>query len=65
MTMEELKRVVAELAPHEKDEFLEWCAELREDAWDEQIARDASTGRLDALAKRASAEYKAGKTKPL
>jgi hypothetical protein len=38
---------------------------VRCDAWDEEIAADASGGRVDALADTALEQYHAGKTKTL
>ena len=35
------------------------------DAWEEQIARDSEAGRLDDLAEKALADYRAGRTEPL
>ena len=43
----------------------EWLNERDEAEWDAQIERDERAGRLDALADRALAEYRAGRTRPL
>lgn len=43
----------------------EWLAEQAEREWDEQIERDAHSGRLDALINRALEEHQAGRTRPL
>ncbi|MDZ7616225.1 MAG: hypothetical protein U1E05_04425 [Patescibacteria group bacterium] len=45
--------------------FREWFTERAEAEWDAHIDRDERAGRLDALADRALAEYRAGRTRPL
>ena len=42
-----------------------WLDERAEAEWDAQIERDEYAGRLDALAERALAEHRAGRTRPL
>lgn len=41
--------------------FAQYKAEREANAWDEQIERDATTGKLDALANRAREHRKAGR----
>ncbi len=38
--------------------------EVREDAWDKQIDAVARAGKLDKLAEKAIADYRAGRCKP-
>ncbi|GEM_PF-831920 len=47
-----------------KDE-IERLEELDSDLWDEQIKRDAKSGRLDPLIAKVTEEYNAGLSKPL
>ena len=60
-----IKRAIAQLTPAEMKEFRAWFEELREQQWDEQIARDEEAGNLDKLAAEALAEHESGKTRRL
>lgn len=60
-----IKRAIAQLTPAEMKEFRAWFEELREQQWDEQIARDEEAGNLDKLAAEALAEHESGKTRCL
>ena len=53
------------LPPDQVAQIREWLNERDEAEWDAQIERDERAGRLDALADRALAEYRAGRTRPL
>lgn len=60
-TLESAEDVVSRLSPDELAEFRRWFAEYDGEMWDIQIEADAAAGKLDALAKEALAEYRAGK----
>ncbi|HET6425147.1 MAG TPA: hypothetical protein VFG20_15780 [Planctomycetaceae bacterium] len=64
-TVETITAAIAQLSPEEVAQIRDWLNELAEAEWDAQIERDASAGRLDALADRALAEHRAGRTRPL
>ncbi len=67
-TVQKIADDVRSLPEKELDEFLSWLAEYElahRDRWDEQIERDASDGRLDAVLKRVRDDIQAGRTKPL
>lgn len=64
-TVEAITAAIAELPPDQVTQIREWLNERDEAEWDAQIARDERDGRLDALADRALAEYRAGRTQPL
>ncbi len=67
-TVRKLADEVRSLPENEREEFLSWLAEYElshPDPWDEQIERDASDGRLDAVLKRVRDDIQAGRTKPL
>jgi len=64
-TVEAITAVIAELPPEQVAQIREWLNERDEAEWDAQIERDERAGRLDALADRALAEYRAGRTRPL
>ncbi len=59
--LETAEKVVSELSPDELVRFRQWFADFDGDLWDAQIERDASAGKLDALAQEALAEYHSGK----
>jgi hypothetical protein len=63
--VESIEQQVASLKPDELATFRAWFSSFDSDAWDEQIAADASSGRLDALASAALEEHRAGKSKDL
>ena len=60
-TLQSAEKAVELLSPAELAQFRQWFAEFDGDAWDAQIERDATAGKLDALADEALAEYRAGK----
>ncbi|MGK6312516.1 hypothetical protein [Neorhizobium sp. DT-125] len=63
--LEQIEKSVAELDPKELEAFSAWFEEFQAERWDRQIEADASAGKLDALADKALAEFRAGKTRPL
>jgi len=65
MDVEELEQAVSKLPPEKLAEFSEWFREYVADAWDEQIERDAKTGRLDEKIEQAKEDYEAGQTTSL
>jgi len=64
-TVEAITAAIAELPREQVAQIREWLNEQDEAEWDAQIERDERAGRLDALADRALAEYRAGRTRPL
>lgn len=65
MTVEDLKKRVADLAPAELAEFGAWYEQFVAALVDAQLERDIEAGRFDELAAHALAEHAAGKTRPL
>jgi len=63
--VEDIEKAITQLPQEQLLEFRAWYEKFDSDAWDAQIARDASAGKLDALADAAIAEHRAGKTKAL
>jgi hypothetical protein len=61
--LEDIQKAATELSDEERRVLRAWLDELDEQAWDEQIERDAKAGKLDKLAAKALADYKAGRTK--
>jgi hypothetical protein len=64
-TVESITSAIAELPPEQVAQIRAWLNERAEAEWDAQIEEDARAGRLDALAERALAEHRAGRTEPL
>ena len=63
--LEKIEREIETLAPDELARFRRWFAEYDAANWDAQIEADARSGRLDALADKALADHRAGRTRPL
>lgn len=64
-TIEAITTAIAELPPDQISQIRAWLDERAAAEWDSQIEQDERTGRLDALAERALAEHRAGRTRPL
>ena len=65
MTIQEIEQAITELSPDQLARLREWFDEYFAQVWDEQIERDAASGRLDKLIAEANEEYNAGLSKPL
>jgi hypothetical protein len=63
--LEQLEKSIVELDPKEFEAFSAWFEQLQAQRWDDQIRSDVANGKLDHLADRALADFRAGKTKPL
>ena len=50
MTLHELEQTISKLPPAELLKFREWFLRFDGDRWDEQIEKDATSGKLEALA---------------
>lgn len=60
-----IEKAVASLPAAELAEFRRWFAEFDSAAWDKQIEQDAASGRLEALAAEARADYRSGTPREL
>lgn len=63
--LEQLAQRVRLLSRTDLAAFRKWFLEYDEHVWDQQIAQDADTGRLDAFVEEARAEYERGDTREL
>ncbi|HUG91267.1 MAG TPA: hypothetical protein VML55_10560 [Planctomycetaceae bacterium] len=61
-TVEAITAAIAELPAEQVAQIRARLNERFEAEWDAQIEQDERAGRLDALADRASAEHRAGRT---
>jgi hypothetical protein len=64
-TVESITAAIAELPPEQVAQIRTWLNERAEADWDAQIEQDEREGRLNALAERALAEHRAGRTRQL
>ena len=64
-TVPEIEKAVRQLSAEELAEFRRWFAEFDAELWDRQIERDATAGKLDALANEALRDLRAGRVKDL
>ncbi|MCI0550240.1 MAG: hypothetical protein L0287_04745 [Anaerolineae bacterium] len=65
MSIQEIEQAIAELSHNELARFRAWFEEFDAQVWDEQIERDATSGKLDKIAEKAIKDYRAGKAKEL
>jgi len=65
MSLAEIKTAVDRLSPKEFAELVAFIRERDEDAWDRQFEEDVTAGKLDYLAKKADADFEAGRCTPL
>jgi hypothetical protein len=63
-TVQEIEKAIEHLPADEFFKLGEWFDDQRERLWDERIARDAQSGRLDFLIKEARAARKSGTLRP-
>jgi hypothetical protein len=65
VSLAEIKNAVGQLSSKEFDELVAFIRERDEGAWDKQFEEDVATGKLDHLAKKADADFEAGRCTPL
>jgi hypothetical protein len=63
--LERIEQQIQALSPEELAEFRAWFLEFDWAAWDRQLERDVTAGRLDTLMDTAVREHEAGRSKPL
>jgi hypothetical protein len=63
-TLEQIEAAIENLPREDFFRLHEWIRDRFDDEWDKQLAEDVSSGRLDAVAREALAEYRAGRSKP-
>ena len=63
-TFESIQRSIERLTPEEIAHLNAWIDELQEKLFDEAIERGVKAGKLEALADKAIADHKAGRTRP-
>jgi hypothetical protein len=64
-TVAEIYNAIQELSLQERCELEALLHPFEDDAWDQQMKRDAAIGKFDAMHDQAETEYSVGKTVPL
>jgi len=62
--LEAIQHSIERLTPEQIARLNAWIDELQEKLFDDAIERGAASGKLDALADKAIADHKAGRTRP-
>jgi len=65
MTIEDLEKAVAKLAPDQFARFRDWFDAFDAARFDSKIERDAKAGKLDRLAEQALADFDKGRAREL
>ena len=64
-TVEQITGAVKRLPKKDLARFRKWFASYDAAVWDRQLEQDAAAGRLDALAREALRDYRAGRIREL
>ncbi|MCC7161410.1 MAG: hypothetical protein IT331_02870 [Anaerolineae bacterium] len=64
-TIREIELAVTQLSAQDLARFRQWFDEYDAQEWDEQFERDAKSGKLDDMAEKAIADFRAGKFKEI
>jgi len=65
MTIQEIEAAIAELPDKAFWQLMERLEELKNECWDEEIARDAEAGRFDAIIARGKQDIMEGRGRPI
>jgi len=65
MTLADLEKAVAKLAPDQLAKFRDWFDAFDAARFDEKIERDAKAAKLDRLAGEALADFRKGRAREL
>jgi hypothetical protein len=65
MSLDEIKRMVADLSSDQIADFREWFWSFDFDQWDQQIERDIKAGKLEQMRAEAIREMRSGEARPL
>jgi hypothetical protein len=64
-SLTEIKTAIADLPEAEMRQLSDWLQTYLNDGWDQQMAADASSGKLDRLLQKVNADIEANRIKPL
>jgi hypothetical protein len=65
MSAIELEDAVQSLPPEDLERFAEWFERFIDNQWDRKLESDIASGRLAAFARKADADFEAGRCAPL
>lgn len=65
MNTREIESAIEQLSPSEVARLAEWFQEYQARVWDNRIALDVQSGRLDSLIEETEREFDAGEHRPL
>jgi hypothetical protein len=65
MDVKEIETAISQLPAAEVAELGNWFDEFRARLWDQQIARDVNSGKLQSLLDEAKGDLQSGRCKPL
>ena len=65
MTVEDIEKAIAKLPPDQLARFRVWFEEFDSAPFDQQIKRDAASGKLDRLAEQALDDLREGRAREL
>ena len=60
-----LEEEIKKLSPEEMAQLRDWLLERDAEQWDQEIERDAASGRLDQVFERSLADHRAGKSREI
>jgi hypothetical protein len=63
-TVEQIEAAIQQLPREDFLRLHKWIQNRFDDEWDRQMKEDVRSGRLDAIAQEALAEYRSGKSSP-
>ena len=64
-TVKEIEKAIEQLSDDELASLREWFDSFDNERWDKQIEQDVKEGKLDNLAEKAIADFRAGKCKEI
>jgi hypothetical protein len=64
-TVEDIEKAVAKLSPEQLAKFRAWFDDFQARLFDEQIERDAKSGKLDKLAEEALGAHREGRSREI
>lgn len=59
-TLKEIEAAILTLPPDEFQQLMQWFFDLDYQRWDEQLGKDITDGKLEALAQEAIADFEVG-----
>ncbi len=64
-TVQEIKKAITQLPKDDLTVLREWFEEFEAKMWDQQFEEDVQSGKLEKLANKTIADFRAGKCKEL